>query len=87
LTIYEPAQNSLIDQDSVVVRGKSYANAVVAVVAEEEEYLINADENGEFSQKVDLIGGVNKINVKAVGSDGQESSHALNLVYSTAEIN
>lgn len=86
LTIYQPADNALLDDDVVTVEGKTFANAVVALTAEEDEYLITADESGGFSQDVDLIGGVNKIRIKSVGPDGQEAETVLNLVFSTAEI-
>jgi len=86
LTIYQPANNALLDEDVVTIEGKTFISAVVALTAEEEEYLITADENGGFSQDVDLIGGVNKVRIKSIGSDDQEAETVLNLVYSTAEI-
>jgi len=86
LTIYEPVNEALVDQETIKLRGKTFANGVVAVAVEEVEYLITADDQGLFSLEIELIGGLNTINITSVSSDGEEVETSLSLVYSTAEI-
>jgi hypothetical protein len=47
---------------------------------------MEADENGNFSVEITLVGGGNEISISAFDTEGNEVNKSLNLVYSTAEI-
>jgi hypothetical protein len=86
ITIYEPVNEALIDEEKVTLKGKSFPNAVVAVVAEEEEYLLEANDQGLFQVEISLIGGVNQINITAVSPEEEAAETNLSVVFSTAKI-
>ncbi|MBU0619031.1 hypothetical protein KKD62_02220 [Patescibacteria group bacterium] len=86
LTIYEPANQALIDQENTTIRGKALPKSIIGIVTEEEEILIETDEDGLFETEIGLIGGVNQITITMVAEDGQESNASLTLIYSTAKI-
>jgi len=86
LTIISPENNALVNQEKLEIVGKTSPKAVVAVVYEEGEKIIEADEGGDFKQEITLVGGGNEITISAFDNEGNEASKTLNLVYSTAEI-
>jgi len=86
LTIISPENNTLANQEKLEIVGKTSPRAVVAIVYEEGEKIIEADEKGDFKQEVPLVGGGNEITISAFDNEGNEVSKTLNLVYSTAEI-
>lgn len=86
LTISFPEDNSLVDQEKIEVTGKTAAQATIVILYEEGEEVFQADEEGEFSQEITLVGGANEIKITAFDAEGNEANQILNLVYSTAEI-
>lgn len=86
ITVYEPANQELVDQETVQLRGKALTGAVIAIMTEEDEILIEADDQGLFEAEISLIGGVNQVKITAVNEDGQENETELTIIYSTAEI-
>jgi hypothetical protein len=86
LTLISPENNALVNQEKLEIVGKTSPKAVVAVVYEEGEKIIEADEKGDFKQEITLVGGGNEITISAFDNEGNEVSKTLNLVYSTAEI-
>ncbi len=86
LTIISPENHALLNQEKLTIVGKTLPRATVALTWEEGETVIEADENGDFSQEITLVGGGNEINLSVFDNEGNETSKTLNLVYSTAEI-
>ncbi len=86
LTIIFPENNALVNQEKLEIVGKTSPKAMVAIVYEEGEKIIEADEKGDFTMEITLVGGGNEINISAFDSQNNEASKVLNIVYSTAEI-
>jgi len=86
LTITSPEDNSIINKEKIDISGKTSSKATVVITYEEGEKIIEADENGNFTSEITLVGGANEITVSAYDEKGNEASKTLNLVYSTAEI-
>jgi len=86
LTIISPENNALVNQEKLEIVGKTSPKAMVAIVYEEGEKIIEADEKGDFTMEITLVGGGNEINISAFDSQNNEASKILNIVYSTAEI-
>jgi hypothetical protein len=86
LEIQTPENESIIDQDTIELSGKTDPQAVLAIFYEEGELIIEADENGQFKTDLELIEGANEITVFAFDEDGNEASQSMTLVYSTAEL-
>jgi len=87
LTIISPEDNNLVNKEKVQIVGKtSPGGAEVAAAYPDGEKIIEADENGDFTIDITLVGGGNEITISAFDNQGNEASKTLNLVYSTAEI-
>ena len=86
LTIISPEDNNLLNQEKVQIVGKTFPQATVATVYPDGEKIIEADENGDFTLDITLVGGGNEINISVFDNQGNEAQKTLNLVYSTAEI-
>ena len=86
LTIISPENNALLNQEKLEIVGKTSPKVVVAISYEEGEKIIEADEEGNFTLEITLVGGSNEINISAFDSQGNEASKTLNIVFSTAEI-
>jgi hypothetical protein len=86
LVITSPEDNSIINKEKVSIVGKTSSGATIIIAYEEGEKIIEADENGNFSTEITLVGGANEITVSAYDEQGNEVTKILNLVYSTAEI-
>jgi len=86
LVISSPENNALVNQEKIEIVGQTAAQATVIILYEEDEEVFQADENGEFSQEITLVGGANEIKITAFDDEGNEANKILNLVYSSAEI-
>lgn len=85
ITIDQPENNSVVSSNELIVSGKTTPKSTVAVAAEKNEYFAEADEAGLFSQKIELINGVNEIKMSAVSPSGEQAEITLTIVYTTAE--
>lgn len=86
LILNSPEDNFLSNNEKLTVSGKTAPGATVAVVYQEGEKVIEADEEGNFQTEITLVGGANEITVSAYDENGNETSKTLTVVYSTAEI-
>lgn len=83
LTILEPANESIVEEEAVQLVGKTSPSAVVTIISEENEYLLTSDKDGNFSATVMLVGGDNTLVVSAFDNEGNKAEQTLTLVYST----
>jgi hypothetical protein len=86
LTITSPEDGSISAEDEVTVSGQTTPRAIVVMIYQEGEKILEADEEGLFSTKVSLAGGVNEIQISAHDREGNEAEETITVVYSTAEI-
>ena len=86
LVISSPEDESLVTKNSAVVTGKASPNSIVVILAENDEQIMAADANGNFSTDVTLTTGYNNITVTAYDSTGKAESRMLTVTYSTAKI-
>lgn len=86
LAVTSPEDESISNQDSVTVAGKASPKANIAITYEGGEKLIQADDAGNFSQEIDLIGGYNTIMTTTFDTDGNESTETRVVTYTTAKI-
>ncbi|PIU32986.1 hypothetical protein COY29_01255 [Candidatus Woesebacteria bacterium CG_4_10_14_0_2_um_filter_39_14] len=86
LIISSPENNALVNQEKIEIIGQTTAQATVIILYEEGEEVFQADEKGEFSQEITLVGGANEIKITAFDAEGNEANKNLNLVYSSVEI-
>jgi len=86
LTIQQP-RNNLYTQDSFVrIVGRATPNSYLAILAEENEYLTTADQDGDFSQEIELSAGGNRVTVISTSPEGHQEEVVLSIVFSTADL-
>lgn len=86
LVLHSPENNSISVEETIEVSGETAPSAIIVILYQEGEKILEADEKGEFSTEVALAGGSNEITVSAYNQEGDEISQTLTVVYSTAEI-
>lgn len=86
LSIQEPQNGSVTDQENITLTGSTSSNSIIAIIAPENEYLFVADENGNFSIDINLIGGSNELSVSSFDQQGNKQTIELTVVYSTSQI-
>ena len=83
LKIATPEDNVVVTDAQIVLQGKTAPNAIVTILAEDSELIVSADDDGVFSQKINLIKGANIIEVQATDLNQVSDTKVLRLVYST----
>lgn len=63
--------------------GITLPNSWFVISTKEEDYLLPIDSTGEFTQKVDIIGGMNDITLAAFGENSNFSKDGFQTVYSS----
>ncbi|HUV46682.1 MAG TPA: hypothetical protein VMW29_00975 [Candidatus Bathyarchaeia archaeon] len=86
LEITEPEDNLVVNKNKVTVSGKTEPKAAVALMVEDYDNLLIADEEGVFSDELPLISGANEIRVAVISKNGEKQEKVLTIVYSTAKI-
>lgn len=86
LVITSPEDNIISEKEIIEIEGQTIANAIIAITYPDGEKILEADEDGNFSTEISLIGGDNQIKISAFNDQGDEASKTLTIVYSTAEI-
>ncbi|OGY21370.1 MAG: hypothetical protein A3A65_06590 [Candidatus Chisholmbacteria bacterium RIFCSPLOWO2_01_FULL_49_14] len=83
LSINEPQDESIWDQEKINVNGTTTPKSVVTILTEENEYLLSADSEGYFNAEVGLTGGANTITVSSFDEQGNRAQQSVVVVYST----
>ena len=73
LTIVEPANGSVVNVNTITIRGKTLADAVVSINGD----LVDVDSNGNFSMTVTLEEGSNVFDIIATDEAGDEETTEL----------
>lgn len=86
LTIDQPENNLVIKEKEATISGQAKPNSTIAILAEDQEKILMANEQGFFSSQIKLIAGVNEITVAAIDKKNQKQEKKIMVVHSTAEI-
>lgn len=83
LTLSEPLDEELFTEPEITVSGRTNPHALVAILPESGEFLIEADADGFFSQKITLENGINSVSIVSTDAFGSQAQTTLVLTYST----
>lgn len=86
LVVASPEDNSISEEETIEVSGSTAPGAIVVILYQEGEKILEADSEGKFSTEITLAGGANEIKISAYDEEGNETEKILTVVYSTAEI-
>lgn len=84
ITLNKPEDNDVVTENFITVSGITKSLAWVTVSGEKDDYIVQADESGVFSQDVNLVPGVNQIKITAFDSAGNENASKVLVVYSSS---
>jgi hypothetical protein len=82
ITLDKPQNNDVLTVDSIPVTGITKPLTWIIVSGEDEDYAVQSDDKGLFSQDVSLIPGVNQIKLTAFDALGAQSIEKVLVVYS-----
>ena len=84
ITLDKPQNNDVLTEDSIAVTGITKPLTWISVSGEDEDYVVQSDDKGLFSQDVNLIPGVNQIKLTAFDALGAQSIEKVLVVYSSS---
>lgn len=86
LTIISPKNHAVVNTDTIRIVGKTVAGATIAISDSEDDLLVTADNNGNFTADLELIGGGNVIRFTVLKPDLTTISREITVIYTTAKI-
>lgn len=84
LTVDSPKNESVSDQKTISITGKTAASATVIISSEDDDQVIKPAANGNFSVTETIPDGTSLLQIKAVFADGTEKTVLQTITYSTA---
>jgi len=84
VTLSTPENGDVVTVSPVSVSGITKPLAWIVVSGESGDYILQSDENGIFSQNVDLTPGINQIKITALDSNDSQTLQKVLVVYSSA---
>ena len=82
ISVATPEDNIVVNQEEIVVSGITRTNVIVAIITEEEEFLVESGNDGNFSKTITLIKGANTITVQASDTNQISDPKIIHVVYS-----
>ncbi len=86
LQIQQPKNNFYTQDSTVRVVGRSLPNSYIVILADDAEYITTADQDGDFSQEIELTEGANRVTVVSTTPEGAQEQVILSIVFSTADL-
>ncbi len=86
ISLISPQNHAVVNTDSLKIIGKTFPNALVAASNSENEAIVTADKDGNFSVDLSLIGGENVIKLTVLKNDLTTDSTKISLIYTTAKL-
>ncbi len=83
LMVNEPEDESVVENKSVTISGKTIPGSVVVIASENGENVAEPAENGDFSVNMTISEGVNIIEVVSILPTGEERRVVRTVTYST----
>ncbi len=80
-SIESPQDGTLLNDNVLTVRGKTFPNTLVMIYSETDQNSLEASTTGSFEGTVTLSPGINTITVTAFAENGEEKSKTLEIVY------
>ena len=84
ISLNKPENEDVVTDSTTRVSGITKALTWVTISGEDGDYIIQADEKGNFDEEVDLVAGVNQIKLTAFDPTGAQSIEKVLVVYSSS---
>ncbi len=86
LTITSPQNHAVVNTGSIKITGKTAPNSSVAISDTEDDALVTADKDGNFTVDLKLAGGSNTISLTSLKPDLTTDTAKITVIYTTAKI-
>lgn len=86
LTVTQPNDGDIVDDDQLTVAGVTTPNALVAVMTRDDQAVVSADKFGNFTSQVEVSAGANELLVSSYDKDGNQASTEIAVVFSTVDL-
>lgn len=86
LVVETPEDNSLVYESSIVISGSTNPNSGVVITGMENNDTVTADENGHFSKAVNLVQGLNLIEITTFDNNGNVKSEIRTIYYTSEKL-
>lgn len=83
LVIDEPKDEAVVDKPVIKVSGKTDPDAMIVILTDTDEQVLNPTPTGDFSTTITIESGANIIEITAVGKNGDTNSIERTVTYST----
>lgn len=83
LSIIKPETLRVLTESATVVSGITSPNSNVAIVTDDNEYIVASDNKGQFEDEIELSGGLNEIKVFSFDTSGTQKEGSVLVVFST----
>lgn len=81
LTVNEPQDESVVENKSIAISGKTLPGSIVVITSETDEQVAKPADNGNFSVTITISEGVNIIEVVTILPDGTERKVVRTVTY------
>lgn len=86
LEISSPQNNDIVSTSKTTLKGLSSPNSLIVITTPLKNYHLYTDASGEFSQSIDLEGGLNAINITSINPQDQENHIEIFITFSTTKL-
>lgn len=86
LTIYQPEDNSVLENPNLTLSGKTTASSMVVIIAGETTQILEVGPTGDFSFNLTLEEGATTIEVTSFDQNGEEKNVTREVFYSAETI-
>jgi len=86
LVISSPVNNQVLNEKTVTVTGTTTPDSTIIITTEDNEHILIPDNNGDFTQEIELISGINFLNFTSISPQDERIDQPLSLIYTTYEI-
>jgi len=85
LVIDSPENESVTDKKTITLKGASLPKALIVIVSPTDDFIISADENGNFSKDIPLLADENLIAITAYTESGASETKELVVTQNSEE--
>lgn len=86
LSIISPNDHAVVNTATIKITGKTTPGATIAIYSSEDDALVTADKDGNFTSDLKLTGGENVIKFTSLKPDQTSESIQISIIYSTAKL-
>ncbi len=85
IALTQPQDGQVFSDTSTSIAGSTSPLSHVAITTEQDQFFVDADGEGKFSQTVTLVSGENEIHLVSFSPGGDRTELVISVVYTTAD--